>query len=42
MAGNIGVELNLAVGEISLVSPNFNPPTFNPCIKNLQQAVKNL
>ena len=26
MAGNIGVELYLAVGEMKPVSPNFNPP----------------
>ena len=29
MAGNIGVELYLAVGEMKPVSPNFNPPTLN-------------
>ena len=33
MAGNIGVELYLAVGEIKLASPNFNPPTLFYCIK---------
>ena len=27
MAGNIGVELYLAVGEMKPVLPNFNPPT---------------
>ena len=36
MAGNIGVELYLAVGEIKLASPNFNPPTLFYCIKSLQ------
>ena len=35
MAGNIGMELNLAVGKINGVSPNFIPPTFNTCIKIL-------
>ena len=29
MAGNIDVELYLAVGEMKPVSPNFNPPTLN-------------
>ena len=28
MVGNISMELYLAVGEIKLTSPNFNPPTF--------------
>ena len=32
MAGNIGVELDLAVDEINHVSPNFIPPTFNHLI----------
>ena len=27
MAGNIGMELYLAVGEMKPVLPNFNPPT---------------
>ena len=27
MAGNIGVKLYLAVGEMKPVLPNFNPPT---------------
>ena len=35
MAGNIGVELNLAVGKINHVSLNFIPPTFNTCIETL-------
>ena len=34
VARNIGVELNLAVGEINCVSPNFIPPTFNTCLKH--------
>ena len=29
MAGNTGMELYLAVGEMKPVSPNFNPPTLN-------------
>ena len=29
MAGNIGVELYLVVGEMKPVSANFNPPTLN-------------
>ena len=44
MAGNIGVELNLAVGKINCVSPNHIPPTFNmcTCIKNCIEAVTEL
>ena len=34
MAGNIGMELNLAVGEIHCVSKKFIPSKFNTCIKN--------
>ena len=34
MAGIICVELNLALGKINDVSPNFIPPTFNIFIKN--------
>ena len=34
MAGNIGVEQNLAVGKINGTPPNFIPPTFNLCKKN--------
>ena len=33
MAGKIGMELNLVVGKIDFVSPNFTPPTFNTCDK---------
>ena len=40
MAANIGVELNLVFGNISRVSPNFIPPTFNTCIKNSIEVVK--
>ena len=29
---NVGVELNLAVGKINFVLPNFIPLTFNTCI----------
>ena len=33
MARNIGMELTLVVDKIKYgVSPNFIPPTFNPCI----------
>ena len=35
MAGNIGIELNLVVGEINHALPNFIPPTFNTCIKKI-------
>ena len=35
MAGNIGVELNLVVGGVNIVSPNINPLTFNSYYKNL-------
>lgn len=38
MAENIGMKLNMAVGRINLVSPNFDPPTFNRYIKNLDQV----
>ena len=31
---NMYVELNLAVGKINFVLPNFIPSTFNTCIKN--------
>ena len=34
MARSIGMELNLAVGKINCVPPNFISPTFNTCIKN--------
>ena len=34
MARNIVIELNLAVGKINCVSPNFIPPTFNTCNKS--------
>ena len=31
---NIDVELNLTVGKINFVLPNFTPSTFNTCIKH--------
>ena len=34
MAGNIGLELNLAVDEIHCVSKKFIPSKFDTCIKN--------
>ena len=34
MVGNIGVELNLVVGKINRVSPDFVSSTFNTSIKN--------
>ena len=34
MAVNIGMELNLAVGKIYHVLPNFIPPTFYNYIKD--------
>ena len=34
IAGNIGVKLNLAVGEINGVSPSFIPPTLILVLKN--------
>ena len=34
MTGNIGVELNLAVGRINRVLPDFILPTFITCSKN--------
>ena len=40
---NIEVEINLAVGKINFVLPNFNPSTFNTCIKHakcLQYNIK--
>ena len=35
IAGNNDVELNLAIGDINSMLPNFILPTFNTCIKNL-------
>ena len=35
MVSNIGMELNLAVGEINHMLPNFILPTFNASIKIL-------
>ena len=32
MDGNINAELNLVVGKINHVLPNFIPPTFNTCM----------
>ena len=40
MAGNIGVELYLAVGEMKPVSPNFNLPTLCYCIKRQLRCLK--
>ena len=40
MARNIGVEQNLAVGEINHVSPNFILPTFNTCINTCSKNSK--
>ena len=34
MAGNIGVALNLVVGKINHVLPNFIQPTCATCMKN--------
>ena len=39
MAGSIGMELNLAVGKINCMSPNFVLPTFNTCIKTLNAYI---
>ena len=36
MAGNIGVELYLAVGKMKPGSPNFNPPTLNQPISPIR------
>ena len=36
MAGNIGVEVNLAVGIINVVPPNFIPPAFNKMYKKFK------
>ena len=36
MAGNIGVELYLAVGEMKPMSPNFNPPILNQPISPIR------
>ena len=35
IAKNIDMELNLVVGKINYVLPNFILPTFNTCIKKL-------
>ena len=34
MAGNINVDLNLAVSKINCLLPNFSLPIFNTSIKN--------
>ena len=42
MAGNIGVELYLAIGKMKPVSPNFNPPTLNQPISPIRLILPTL
>ena len=44
MARNIDMELNLVVGKINCVSPNYTPLTlnFNTCIKSSIEVVTEL
>ena len=42
MVGNVGVKLNLVIGEINLVLPILYSSTFNYCIKNFVEAVTEL
>ena len=40
MARNIGMELNLVVGEINCVLLSFIPQTFNTCIKTIEAVIE--